>query len=295
MSEWRSLEPGEPIGVVALSGPVDAVRLDSGVTALRSWSHPVELASNLRDRDGYLAGSDDARLGGLEELLDRGVRTLIAARGGYGATRLLDRLPWPRMRDERVRLIGFSDLTALLNPLSSSAVQVHGPMAAAGLDRPGNARRLHEVLIGRLVGETLFRVPPAAVVRHGRTSGIAVGGNLSLLLSLMGTPWQPDFDDRVLFLEEVAEPPYRIDRMLTQLRGCGVLNRVSAVVCGRLHRCRPHADCTERCIERLLESTGSSTPVLVGLPFGHGAVNLAFPIGARVTVDTRRNRVLWSP
>lgn len=295
MSDWRSLEPGEPIGVVALSGPVDSVRLDAGVTALRSWGHPVELASNLRDRCGDLAGSDDARLNGLVGLLDRGVRTLIAARGGYGATRLLDRLPWPRMRDERVRLVGFSDLTALLNPLSSATVQVHGPMAAAGLDRPGNARRLHDVLFGRLVGETLFQAPPAVVVRHGRASGRSVGGNLSLLTSLMGTPWQPDFDDRVLFLEEVAEPPYRLDRMLTQLIGCGVLARVSAVVCGRLHRCRPHRACTERWTERFLAATDDAVPVVVGLPFGHGAVNLAFPIGDRVTVDTRRNRVLWSP
>ena len=81
MGEWRCLEPGEPIGVVALSGPVDPIRLDAGLAALRSWGHPVELASNLRDRDGYLAGSDDARLEGLAGLLERGVRTMIAARG----------------------------------------------------------------------------------------------------------------------------------------------------------------------------------------------------------------------
>jgi len=295
MGEWRCLEPGEPIGVVALSGPVDPIRLDAGLAALRSWGHPVELASNLRDRDGYLAGSDDARLEGLAGLLERGVRTMIAARGGYGATRLLDRLPWPRLRDDGVRLVGFSDLTALLNPLSTTTAQVHGPMAAAGLDRPLNARRLDDVLSGRLVGRALFRVPPAAVARDGRASGIAVGGNLSLLTSLMGTPWQPEFDDRVVFLEEVAEPPYRLDRMLTHLRGCGAFDRVGAVVCGGLHRCRPHADCVARLRRTLLDATGESVPVIVGLPFGHGSVNLAFPIGARVTVDTRRNRVLWSP
>lgn len=294
MSVWRPLEPHEPIGVVALSGPADPTKLAEGLAVLRSWGHPVELAPNLDERTGYLAGSDDARLGGLVDLLDRGVRCFVAARGGFGVTRLLNRLPWRRLRDDGVRFVGLSDLTAVLNPLSRSVVQVHGPMVATGLARPANARRLEDLLRGRLTGRTLFRVPPSRVLRHGSAEGTVLGGNLSMLVSLLGTPWEPDFTDRVVFLEEVAEPPYRLDRMLTHLGCSASFKNVKALICGSLHACRPHAACLSRWSELVVEATGSDVPVVVGLPFGHGASNLAFPIGARVEVDTGRGAVIWS-
>jgi muramoyltetrapeptide carboxypeptidase len=293
MNVWRSLEAGEPIGVVALSGPVDPDRLVEGVAVLRSWGQPVELASNLGDRAGYLAGTDEARLNGLVELLDRGIRTLVAARGGYGVTRLLDRLPWQRLRDDEVRFVGFSDLTALLNPLSSSTVQLHGPMVAAGLGRPANADRLRAALQGSLHGGTLFRFGEPSVVRHGRADGVAVGGNLSLMAALMGTPWEADLSGTILFLEEVHEPAYRLDRLMTQLAAAAGFGDVRAVVCGSLHGCRPRAECLARFSEIILDATGADVPVVFGRPFGHGAENLAFPIGSRITVDTRAGKVLW--
>lgn len=294
MSYWRPLERGEPIGVVALSGPVDPTRLADGLKALRSWGHPVELASNLNDCQLYFAGSDEARLGGLIELLDRGVRTIIAARGGFGVTRLMEFLPWDRLASERVRFVGFSDLTAVLEPLSRSVVQIHGPMVAAGLHRSSNANRLLELLQGHLVGQRLFEIPPDGVLRHGRAEGDVMGGNLCLLSSLMGTPWEPDFSNRILFLEEVSEAPYRLDRMLTHLRSSASFAGVKALIGGGLHACRPHWECSARWSELLLEAAPEEAPVVTGLPFGHGARNMAFPIGARVVLDTRRGAVSWS-
>lgn len=294
MSDWHPLEPGEPIGVVALSGPVDPAKLTDGLKVIRSWEFPVELASNILNREGFLAGSDEARLEGLVGLLDRGVRVFVAARGGYGVTRLLDRLPWERLVSERVCFVGFSDLTAILNPLATSAIQIHGPMVAAGLNHRANADRLLDLLQGRLVGEPLFEVPPESVLRHGRAEGIVMGGNLSLLSSLMGSPWEPDFDGRVLFLEEVSEAPYRLDRMLTHLRSSASFSGVKALIGGSLHDCRPHSECMERWSELLLEAAPEGVPVVAGLPFGHGARNTAFPVGASVVVDTRRGAVSWS-
>ncbi len=169
------LEPGEPLGVVALSGPVEQGRLAAGLDVLRSWGHPLVLAPNLGAREPYLAGNDEERLAGLEAVVDGGARVVIAARGGYGVTRLLPRLPWQRLADRKVTLVGYSDVTALLNPLASRSgvAQVHGPMVAAGLARPQNARRLRRVLAGELEGEVLLRFPPSAVVR----TGAAEGGN----------------------------------------------------------------------------------------------------------------------
>lgn len=295
-SIWKPLEPDEPIGVIALSGPVDPVKLEAGLTVLRGWGHPVIEAANLRAEEAYLAGSDAERLAGLDEVVAAGARWLIAARGGFGSTRLLPSLSLERLRDRGVSLIGYSDLTAFLNPLAQNggAVQVHGPMAAAGLTRPDNARRLHALLKGEFAGATLFRFSESAVARPGRAAGPALGGNLTLVASLLGTPWEPDFDGCVLFLEEVGEPLYRLDRLLTHLRCSGRLRNVKALIGGSLRGCGPVSDRACRWRQMLEETAPPEAPVVVGLPFGHGATNLAFPIGATVELDTDRRRITWS-
>lgn len=294
-SEFIPLQDGEPIGVVALSGPVDADKLEAGLAVLRSWGHPIVEASNLRRRDQYLAGSDAERLAGLEEVVASGTRWILAARGGYGCTRLLPSLPLERLRRRGVSLVGYSDLTSLVNPLAQSggAVQVHGPMVAAGLARPGNAARLRALLGGALAGGELFRFSERSVGRHGSVSGPALGGNLSLLCSLIGTPWAPDLEGSVLFLEEVDEPLYRLDRMLTHLRASATLHKVKALIGGSLRGCRPAAGRAGQWRRLLLEAAPEGAPVVTGLPFGHGADNRAFPIGAVVELDTRRGRVTW--
>jgi muramoyltetrapeptide carboxypeptidase len=294
-AQWKPLTQGEPIGVVALSGPSDAVKLQAGVEVLRAWGHPIVEAPNLQRQESYLAGGDDERLAGIEDVVKRGARCLIAARGGYGAARLLGAFPWKLLQQNEVRLVGFSDLTAILNPLArrGGTVQVHGPMVAAGFSGSHNVRRLLSLLRGELVGEPLFRFSQSSVVRPGTVEGRAVGGNLSVLSSLMGTPWEPDFDESVVFLEEVGEPLYRLDRMLTHLRSSGRLRKVKALIGGSLHGCRPASERTLRWRQLLLEVAPPRAAVVVDLPFGHGAANLAFPIGATVQLDTRTLRVMW--
>ena len=295
-AQWRPLEPGEPIGVVALSGPLDAAKLRAGLDVLQGWGHPILEAPNLHREEAYLAGRDAERMAGIEEVVNRGARCLIAARGGYGATRLLDALPWQRLGQEGVRLVGFSDLTALLNPLAGrdGTVQIHGPMVAAGLTGRHNARRLLSLLRGELVGEPLFRFPEASVIRPGVVEGPAFGGNLTVLTSLIGTPWEPDLDGSVLFLEEVGEPLYRLDRMLTHLRCSGKLRKVKALIGGSLRGCRPAVERSRSWRSLLAEAAPPGAAIVVDLPFGHGAANLAFPIGATVQVNTNSLRLTWS-
>ena len=159
-NDWHQLERGEPIGVVALSGPVDSAKLDAGLEVLRGWGHPLIEASNLHREEAYLAGGDTERLAGIHDVLDGGARLIIAARGGYGASRLMDDLPWRELTERAVTFVGFSDLTAILNPLATKGVvQIHGPMVASGLTNSYNAKRLHSLLLGELVGEVLFRLP----------------------------------------------------------------------------------------------------------------------------------------
>jgi muramoyltetrapeptide carboxypeptidase len=280
--------------VVALSGPVDPAKLEAGLEVLRGWDHPLIEASNIRREELYLAGPDEERVGGVAEVLQAGARVIIAVRGGFGATRILEQLPWAEMTRKGATLIGFSDLTAVLNPMAArGVVQVHGPMVAAGLASQHNARRLYSLLRGELEGEVIFRLPERSVARPGRAQGPAIGGNLALLSALVGTPWEPQFDGSVLFMEEVDEPLYRLDRMLTHLRGSGRLRNVKALIGGSLRGCRPASERPGVWRRLLLEAVSEAVPVVLDLPFGHGAANLAFPIGATVEVDTSTRRVVW--
>jgi muramoyltetrapeptide carboxypeptidase len=251
-------------------------------------------ASNLHREESYLAGSDGERLAGLEEVVDGGARFIIAARGGYGSARLLEQIRWRDLAKRRVCVVGFSDVTAVLNPLGNNGVpQVHGPMAAAGLEVRYNANRLYSVLRGELAGEPLFHIPERSVVRDGSAEGRVLGGNLTVLTSLIGTPWEPDFDGSVLFLEEVNEALYRLDRLLTHLRSSGRLRNVKALIGGSLRGCRPASERPDVWRRLLLEAVPESVPVVVDLPFGHGKANLAFPIGSTVEVDTDALQIVW--
>jgi muramoyltetrapeptide carboxypeptidase len=290
------LAPGEPIGVVALSGPVDRERLAAGLQVLEGWGHPLILAPNLEASAGYLAGDDAARRSGLESVVSRGAKLVIAARGGYGVTRLLPTLPLGELASAGVRVVGYSDVSALLNALvaAGGVPQVHGPMVAAGLTRPANERRLRSVLSGELAGGTLFRFDEDRVVRPGRVVGPAIGGTLSLMAALIGTPFEPALAGSVLFVEEVGEPFYRLDRMLTQLRVSGRLRGVKALICGSLRGCGPAAERARSWRSLVAEAAPPDAVIVVDLLFGHTARNLAFPIGARVEVDTAAGVIRWS-
>ncbi|RLE21662.1 MAG: hypothetical protein DRJ65_15610 [Acidobacteria bacterium] len=291
---FTPLSPDEPIGVVALSGPADPERLERGLATLRAWDRPVIEATNLRQCSGYLAGPDDSRVEGLHALLDQGIRVIWSVRGGYGMTRILDRMPWDRLVNDKVMLVGYSDATALLNPLTlrGGVVQVHGPLVTelTAWDRPDFVR-LRALLEGHLPDSRLFDVEGPHIVRPGRAVGKALGGNLSLLAALAGTPWAPDLRGAVVFIEEVNEPLYRLDRLLTQLRTSDMLNGVKALISGDLCGCE--AGCDTRWRQLLMEAVPEDVPVVHGLPFGHGPANLAFPVGAFVELDTDGGALMW--
>ena len=291
---FKPLVPGEPIGVVALSGPVDIEKLDRGLTALRSWGREIVEAPNLRRGSGYLAGSDSERIEGLVDLLDRGVRVIWAARGGYGITRILDRLPWDRMMDAEVMFVGYSDATPLLNVLAvgGGAVQIHGPVVTELTDwNAPDFVRARAALEGHIRGARLFDLSDQDIVRPGRAVGLGLGGNLSLLAAVAGTPWAAELSGSIIFLEDVNEPIYKLDRLLTQLRYSGSLKEVKALITGDLYGCG--AGCDTRWRELLLEVVPETVPVVCGLPFGHGPANLAFPVGAVVELDTDGGALTW--
>ena len=289
------LARGARVGVMALSGPPDPAALAAGLDWLRAAGFEVVPAPNLAVRSGYLAGSDRERIDGLERLLDVGVDALLAARGGYGATRLLPELPWERLAAWGGWVVGFSDLTALHAGLATRfpVATLHGPVGTTlASDAEGGDR-----LLAWLRGEapaSLFALAPEQVVRGGRARGVSAGGNLSMLVALLGTPYEPVFDGAVVFLEDVGEPLYRLDRLLTQLRLSSRLARAQAVVAGRFARCgRDEPAARERLQAMLAESVPGGAVLVEGLPFGHDGTNRPFPLGVEVEVDTAQGQITW--
>ena len=287
----RPLPPPVPaggrIGVVGLASPIDAGALRQGVAALQGAGFEVLLAANLGARDGYLAGNDEVRLEALHAVLDARPHALLASRGGYGVMRLLPRLPWEKLAAWGGWVVGFSDLTALHAALSRRFphATLHGPM----LGGPGRAAsELNDVLawLQGVERVPIFRIPKRGVVCGGVARGVAIGGNLSILAALVGSPFEPEYDGAVLFLEEVGEPAYRLDRLLTQLALSSRLSRVSAVVVGNMTRCGGGVRGWRARWRRLLAEAAPQAVVVEGVSFGHGARNDAFPLGVEVEVNT---------
>lgn len=284
------LAPGDAVGVWAPASAPRWEEVERGVEVLRSAGFVVKLSANVQTKTGYLAGSDDERLLGLFQLLDAGCRALWAVRGGYGVMRLLPSVPWELLSRWGGFVIGYSDLTAFHAAALSRLpyATVHAPMIISLGRSPEATSRIVGFLQGN-APPVLFRFRKRKVLRPGLAKGFLMGGNLALLASLVGTPFEPPWDGAVVALEDVEEPGYRLDRMLTQLALAGRWQRVAAVVVGGMARCgRGEVGFREAWHRRLLEVVPEGCPVVVGLPFGHVRRNFAFPVGVSVTLDTEK-------
>ena len=286
------------VGVVAPSGAVDAEQLARGVAVLEGCGLHVEVGAAVLDRHAYLAGEDAARLADLNRMAaDERVRALFCARGGYGSQRLLPALDLGRALREPKPIVGYSDATALLTAVvAAGMVAVHGPMVAADVARGLTERSLAH--LRALLTDPGFRweIEAPETVRGGRARGRLVGGCLAVLVAALGTPWAIDTDGAILFLEDVAERPYRLDRLLTQLRQAGKLDRIAGLVFGTMTAC-PEVDgvgpldVVRACCADL------RCPIAFGLPAGHDprperCENLALPLGIEVELDADRGRLV---
>lgn len=311
------LSLGDTLGVVApASAPPDPKAIDRGVAALEKLGFKVKLAPNVRQRHGYLAGSDRERADDLMRMfLDRRVNGIICVRGGYGTARLLPRLDYRMIRAHAKVFVGYSDITSLHCAFLAKAglVSFHGPMLNADFihaEMPDFTRKHFIRTLFASEGEndqspisllSGYRRRTVKVLRGGLARGQLIGGNLAILCTLVGTPWLPRFKGRILFLEDVGEAPFRFDRMLTHLLNAGLLQQVAGVAIGLNADCEDPKTKTSReyrqtladvLRERLLPL---KVPVVVGLPFGHVPHNATLPVGVRAILDGARGDLLTEP
>lgn len=299
-----ALRPGDLVGVAASGFAVDRAAVEGGVAELTRMGLKVRLGESVFARDGYLAGSDGSRLRDLVTMLeDEEVRAIHFARGGWGASRLLNTLPWGLLARHPKLLIGYSDLTSLFAPaLDRCRLScVYGPLVS----EIGTRRKFDRDSLARAYFRPRepFRLtfgPRSVLVRgaRGSAAGRAAGGCLTLLAHLAGTPFAPDLRGSVLLIEEVGEAPFRIDRMLSQMRLAGMLDEVAGVLVGALAGCVPASGARSAPSARqvIAESfRGLDIPVVADLPFGHVDRKMSLPLGFHVRIDTRLRQIVFKP
>ena len=287
-----ALKRGDLVTLIAPSGVCDAERLARGTALLEEWGLRVEphhAGRALR----YLAASDEERGRRVREALARDdVRAVLAVRGGYGAARLHRHVDLRAVVAKPKIFVGFSDVTIFLNRLVQEAdlVAYHGPMIAADLPRISDAgrERFRRFLFGQ---DGWWDGAVREVWRDGDADGRLVGGCLSLLVTTLGTPYEIDTEGAILFLEDVAEKPYRIDRMLSHMRDAGKFEHVRGMVLGPLLDC-DGGEGPALLREIFLDILGDvDFPILYGLDAGHGTNNVVLPFGCRARVDVSSLRL----
>ena len=292
----RALQKGDCIGIMAPAGQIqDTALFEKGLAVLNDMGFHVKFPRSLWPGNGYLSDSDTNRAKEVHTMLaDDSVDALLALRGGFGCLRLLPLLDVELLKRTNKPLLGFSDLTLLHTLLAEQCglVSFHSPMLLnLASSTPAARAQFHASLSGKWEG--LLPMHSVEILRGGDTvHGPLKGGNLSSLVSLLGTPYQPNLEGAVLFLEDIGEPLYKLDRMLTQLHHCSLLHQPSCILLGdfslspdmdSLESIRFHEEIWTRVLEL---TTTSQIPVWGNVPFGHRDHNLTLPHGSLTKADS---------
>jgi muramoyltetrapeptide carboxypeptidase len=286
------LSAGDIIGIVAPSSPFDEDPFNRGVAVLKSMGfHPV-MPEGLFARKGYLAGTDAHRARLINGFFaEKEIKAIFCARGGFGSMKILPFLDYKLIHKQPKIFVGFSDISALLSALHSQCnlVCFHGP-TVTGLANA--ARETKKSLLLSLTTDTTAKIgaKKGLIIQSGVASGPVVGGNLTTLCHLIGTPYTLNLKGKILIIEDKGEAPYRIDRMLSQLTLAGCFEGMKGLLVGSFEDCGKAED-----IYRVISETFRYTdiPVLAGVDIGHGKTNMTVPIGLTATLDTDRRQLIF--
>lgn len=289
----RSLGPGSKIAIVSPSSIIKPQNVYNALPVLRDRGWEPVVSPHAFDRHGSFAGTDDNRYSDLAEALtDPEVDAILCSRGGYGAVHLLERLARLPLEDTPKWLIGFSDISALHALLTSRGIaSIHAPMAKALADN-GADNADNRALLDFLAGEGLeYSLDPSPMNRPGDATGLLVGGNLSVISDLVGTPFDVIKPRRILFIEDVNEPIYKIERMLYQLRLSGVLADLAGLIVGKFSGCAPDADFAS--VNNIVAdlTRDYSYPVAYDIPVGHVTHNIPLVCGAACSLSVGESSV----
>jgi len=277
---------GDKIGIASVSGKTEGKKISKSVKLIESLGYLPVLAENIFFSEKYMSGNDEARIKGLLTLLSqKDIKAIVFARGGYGAIRILDKLDFSVVKDFKGFFMGYSDITVLLNLLieKSDNFVFHGPNFS---DIDTSDQYLIKNIFNGLIPVDLS--VKNKFIRQGKGSGILCGGNLASLASLCGTRFIPDFKDKVFFIEDINEAPYKIDRMITQLRLSGCFESLRGVIAGSFEECGDMD-----VIFEILKENFKKIPIVFSDCFGHGKINNPLLLGSPVEINSFSERVFY--
>lgn len=277
------------MAIISPSSPTTQVNTQAIADTLKKYGYEPVYGQSVFDQERFLAGCDEARADDIMwAFIDKSVDAIMTLRGGYGSARILDKIDYKFIAKHKKPFFGFSDTTALQLALwkKSKLVSYSGLQASFLQDKISNG--LNRTFTAILSDKKLswYGLTP---ITQGKATGRLIGGTLSLITSLIGTPYEPDFKKAILVLEDIGEDPYRVDRMLTQLRLTGVFNKIAGVVLGDWYKCISK-DKNDGDIEAVLAEHFAHLPIPVvkNFPYGHGIKGTIFPIGAKARLNANK-------
>ncbi len=286
------IKAGDTIGIVAPAGPFDRKTFLRGARIIEDMGFKVFIPPAVFEKNRYLAGSDKHRVEYVNLLFaDKSIDAIICARGGYGSMRILSMLDYDAIKNNPKIFVGFSDITILLSVLFTrcNLVTFHGPVVTSLADASEETKLS---LLSNITSDNSLEIklPSGRTIKSGVAAGDVCGGNLTMLCHLVGTPFAPDFENKILFLEDRGEAPYRIDRMLVHMELAGCFKGISGIILGGFEDCGPIEDLIEIIVELFDKYP---VPILGGLDAGHGIHNLTIPLGIEATLDADRHSLVY--
>ena len=301
----QGLRPGDKIGVIAPSSRLKQEQIDTAVQQIEQLGMTPVLSKHVAAHNGFLAGKDEERAADINEMFaDKTIKAIWCGRGGYGSTRILHLLDYKAIKKNPKPFIGYSDISAYHIAIyqKTGLITFHGPIPS-GFMKGNTLEEFQKLFLQNLPIDYDFKkmtlvgdpskYETLETLRPGMAKGRLMGGNLTVVSSMIGMPYEPDFTDTIAFFEDIEEQPYRVDRMFTQLIHGSNLGKAKAILLGQFTNCNakdPETSFTllETLKDRLLPL---GIPVLAGAPFGHVPDNLTIPVGAEAILDATAQRL----
>ncbi len=295
----KALKAGDTIAIASPAGAVwDEAQIETFSNILKGFGFNIILGRTLKEKHGYFAGTDEVRAKELNDLFaDKKIKGIFCMKGGWGCARLLDKLDYKIIKENPKVLIGFSDITTLLIAITTKTglITYHGPVGNSGWNDFTKNSFINVVQNSK---PYTFEANPAnedaiLTINSGKASGELVGGNLTVLTSIIGSGYLPDWKGKILFLEEAKEEPYSIDRMLTQLKLSGVLDSVSGIIFGKCAKCLAEEPLKSFTLNEVLlqHFKPLKIPVFFGAMIGHIENKLTVPIGINASIDADKGTI----
>ena len=295
-----AVKPGATIGVVSpASKPSDGKKVEDGIRYLRDKGFSVVIGSHVLDQYGYLAGTDEARAADLNAMFrNPEIDAIFCSRGGYGTPRILPLLDYDAIRENPKVFVGYSDISALQHAIlaRTGLITFSGPMVAVEMSRgiePFTENHFWPMIMGENGGNSLSDAEkmPFRVMNSGKASGRISGGCLSVFAPLIGTRYQPDYENTILVIEDIGEEIYGIDRIFCQLEAAGIFSQINGLVLGQfLDTESADPNNPNLTLDQVFADLlgGLSIPIVMNYAYGHGMTKFTVPVGAEAILDTDR-------